>query len=107
MHRRDKKHSPVPVEEKSRKENGPSLTACIKPSRTIRSAHSEPDVSDGRLPSIIVIYSQYHGTHGYCNDVHGRDGVHQGNPTRSKKRDGARRKVGLSSAGCIAQSPRM
>lgn len=39
------------------------------------------DVSDGRLPSIIVIYSQYHGTRGCCNDALGRDGVHRGNPT--------------------------
>ncbi|CAL1682702.1 unnamed protein product [Lasius platythorax] len=42
VHRRDKKHSPVPVEEESREENGPSLTACIKPSRTIRSTIASP-----------------------------------------------------------------
>lgn len=61
MHRRDKKHSSVPSEGRiAGEENGPSLTACIKPSRTIRSAVASPTISDGRLPSIIVIYSQYH-----------------------------------------------
>lgn len=37
--------------------------------------HGKPDVSDG-LPGIIVIYSQYYGTRGCCNDALGRDGVH-------------------------------
>lgn len=106
VHRRDKKHPPVPAEGGSRKENGPSHNGVHKTVKDDTWHHGAKvsGVSDGRLPSIIVIYSQYHGTRGCCNDALGRDGVHRGDPTPdSRKHDGARRKVGLSSAGRIAE----
>lgn len=52
--------------------------------------HSKPDVSDG-LPDIIVIYSQYYGTRGYCNDALGRDGVHRRTYLFWKARRGAKK----------------
>lgn len=51
--------------------------------------HGKPDVSDG-LPGIIVIYSQYYRTRGYCNDALGRDGVlHRRTHLFQKARRGA------------------
>lgn len=50
--------------------------------------HSKPDVS-ADLPDIIVIYSQYYGTRGYCSDALRRNGVHRRTYLFQKTRRGA------------------